>query len=108
MNPFRYKDWTNNDLYQHWVSHPLDNQHHLHDSEDIPMTYDEWIKAGIDNGWCGPAVCYTHDGLPMSDREADEFEDDICIHIIRLYEDDDTRTAVERDHAPSQWRKPRD
>lgn len=45
MNPFRYKDWTNNDLYQHWVTHPLDSNHHVRDRENIPMTDDELRKV---------------------------------------------------------------
>jgi len=71
------------------------------------MTFDEWVQAGTAAGWCGPPVCQTHDGTPLSDAEADAFEEnDPCIHIIRLYADDATKTAVETDHSPSQWRKP--
>lgn len=73
------------------------------------MTFDQWLKIGLTEGWCGPAVCYTHDGLPASDEELDIWEEtDPCIHIIRLYDSEETRAAVERDHSPSQWRKPRD
>jgi len=69
------------------------------------MTFDEWIKTGIEHGYCGPPVCYTHDSLPMSNEEADEFEEhDPCLHIIRLYEDAEHKTSIERDHTPSQWR----
>lgn len=71
------------------------------------MQFDEWVRAGIAAGWCGPPVCSTHDGTPLSDAELDEFEQgDPCIHIIRLYADADTKAAVEADHSPSQWRKP--
>ena len=60
----------------------------------------------MEQGWCGPPVCSTHDGVPMSDDEADEMaECDICIHVIRLYSDAATRDSVESDHSPSQWRK---
>lgn len=73
------------------------------------MTFDEWIQYGMDNDWCGPAVCFTHDGLPVSDAEADQLEDfDICLHVIRLYESKEQKNRIERDHAPSQWRKPYD
>lgn len=70
--------------------------------------FDSWLKQGLAQGWCGPAVCYTHDGLPMSDSEADSFDDgdETCIHVIRLYESAEQRSRVERDHSPSQWRKP--
>lgn len=72
------------------------------------MTFDQWLKIGLAEGWCGPAVCYTHHGLPLSDAEAEQFDtDEPCIHIIRLYDSDETRNRVERDHSPSRWRKPR-
>ena len=63
---------------------------------------EQWMKWGYDHGWCGPAVCETHDGTPMSEDEY-EYEDG-CRHILRLYEDAQTKAAVERDHPPSVWR----
>lgn len=57
-------------------------------------------------GWCGPAVCYMHDGLPTSEPE-DAFMsegDDVCVHIIRLYEDSEHKKAIEANHSPSTWR----
>lgn len=69
------------------------------------MNFDEWVKYGLDNKWCGPAVCYTHDGLPTSEAEDNEFEEaDPCLHIIRLYEDEQQKEAVEQNHSPSLWR----
>ena len=70
------------------------------------MTFDEWLKLGYDNGWCGPAICHTHDGLPLSDAEYQEFEDgyDPCVHVIRLYEDAEQKAEIEENHSPSQWR----
>lgn len=70
------------------------------------MEFDEWMKIGIENGWCGPAVCYTHDGLPTSELDDEEWENggDPCIHIIRLYEDEEHKTAIEINHSPSNWR----
>lgn len=69
------------------------------------MNFDEWVKYGLDNNWCGPAVCYTHDGLPTSQAEDDEFEEaDPCLHIIRLYEDEEQKKAIEENHSPSLWR----
>jgi hypothetical protein len=69
------------------------------------MTYDEWIALGIINGWTGPAVCYTHDGLPTTQAEDEEFEmGDPCIHILRLYDDAEVKQAVQENHSPSVWR----
>ncbi|MFZ9715859.1 MAG: hypothetical protein ACO3CH_00180 [Ilumatobacteraceae bacterium] len=71
-----------------------------------PIDFDEWIAIGISKGWCGPPVCYTHDGLPTTAAEDEEFEDgsDPCMHIIRLYEDGAHQQAVADNHSPTTWR----
>lgn len=70
------------------------------------LDFEEWLKLGFDNGWVGPPVCSTHDGIPSGLEEDDEFEDgdEPCIHILRLYADTDEKIAVESNHAPSVWR----
>lgn len=71
----------------------------------MDIDFDEWMAYGIEKGWCGPPVCYTHDGLPLSMQEDDEFmESDPCIHIIRMYEDAETKEQIEDNHSPSKWR----
>lgn len=72
----------------------------------MDLTFDEWISYGIEKGWCGPPVCYTHDGLPMSESEMQEFDDgtDPCMHIVRMYEDIDMKDQIEDNHSPSKWR----
>ena len=69
-------------------------------------SFDSWIQEGIEAQWCGPAVCYTHDGLPTSEHEDSEFEDgaDPCMHIIRLYDDYSQKNSIEANHSPSIWR----
>jgi hypothetical protein len=70
------------------------------------MDYSDWISYGMEQGWAGPAVCATHDGVPSSEAEELEWEDgDPCQHIVRLYEDLDVKAAVEANHAPSVWRR---
>jgi len=70
------------------------------------MTFDDWLRQGMERGWCGPAVCSTHDGTPTTEAEDDEFETgEPCLHIVRLYPDDITRKGVERNHSPSIWRR---
>lgn len=64
---------------------------------------EDWMRYGYEQGWCGPPVCAIHDGVPMS-AEEEESEDEPCTHIIRLYEDPDSRVAVESNHSPSSWR----
>lgn len=69
------------------------------------IDFDSWLQDGISNGWVGPAICFTHDGLPTSQSEDEQFEEsDPCIHILRLYEDPSIKVAVEENHAPSMWR----
>jgi hypothetical protein len=70
------------------------------------INFDEWLQLGLSNGFCGPAICYPHDGLPMTEEEDTQFSEgeDPCIHIIRLYEDLDVKTSVEENHSPSIWR----
>jgi hypothetical protein len=72
------------------------------------MNYQEWLDFGQKNSWVGPAVCYTHDGLPTSeeeDLESDNSGEYSCIHILRLYESPEVQKAVEENHSPSVWRK---
>jgi hypothetical protein len=67
--------------------------------------FSDWLQEGLDLGFVGPAICYTHDGLPTTEQEDAEFETgDPCIHILRLYEDKDIKTSVELNHSPSVWR----
>ena len=72
----------------------------------MAITFNEWITVGIEKGWCGPPICYTHDGLPMSNEEDVEFGEgqDPCMHIIRMYEDIEMKKNIEDNHSPSQWR----
>ena len=69
------------------------------------MEFSEWIKIGIQNEWCGPPVCYTHDGLPLSiEEETELYESDPCIHIVRMYESPEMAKAIIDNHSPSNWR----
>jgi hypothetical protein len=69
-------------------------------------TFDEWLQEGLTNGFCGPAICYPHDGLPLTELEDEQFSngEDPCVHILRLYEDFNTKNAVQENHSPSIWR----
>ena len=71
-----------------------------------PLSMFEWIEHGYRQGYCGPDVCETHDGVPMSEAEHEEFSEggDPCIAILRLYNDPGHKAAIEADHSPSQWR----
>jgi len=72
----------------------------------MDLTFSEWMAFGVKQGWCGPPVCYTHDGLPMSEQEGMEFDEgqDPCMHIVRMYEDIGMKKGIEDNHSPSVWR----
>ena len=69
----------------------------------MELSLEEWLKYGWDKGWCSPPACAMHDGTPMTEYELD-WTDDTCVHVIRLYEDEEQRKLVERDHGPTNWR----
>jgi len=70
------------------------------------LEFDEWMSYGVNKGWCGPPVCTTHDGLPMSEQEDTEFKEgqDPCIHVVRMYDGIEMKKEIEEYHSPSQWR----
>ena len=76
----------------------------------MSMTFDEWLQYGLTQGWNGPPVCSVHDGIPTTLQEDAGWEQgaDDCIHVIRLYEDEATKKAVEENHSPSVWRATND
>jgi hypothetical protein len=71
------------------------------------MKQDEWIELGVKMGWCSPPICEPHDGMPMSEEEARQYEEgsDPCVHILRLYNNEAHRLAVEAFSAQAVWRK---
>jgi hypothetical protein len=52
-------------------------------------------------------VCSTHDGIPTTPEDDEEWElgGDPCTHVIRPYVDEAERAAVEENFAPAKWRK---
>jgi hypothetical protein len=70
------------------------------------MDYSEWIRYGLEKGFCGPPVCETHDGLPLTKWEEDEFYEghDPCVPILRLTSDAQEQKDIAENHSASQWR----
>jgi len=60
------------------------------------MTFAEWIRAGIDNGWCAAPLCDVHDAWVRTDEEQEQIEDgnDVCIYVVRLYGDPTVTTDL--------------
>lgn len=70
------------------------------------MEFQDWIKVGLEKGWCSVPLCETHDGVPYTKSEEQQWEEggDPCIHVIRLYDSPEDKIEAEEGHSPSQWR----
>jgi hypothetical protein len=55
----------------------------------LESVYD-WLAYGVDHGFCSEVVCGTHDGLPYTDEESEEWDEglDPCVHVVRMYAPD--------------------
>lgn len=74
-----------------------------------PTTAAEWYRMGLENGWCTPQVCVTHDGYPMTAEEEQAFDEtlgDDCLFLMRLVDSDEHRQAIEANFSPAVWRNP--
>jgi hypothetical protein len=51
------------------------------------MDIEEWLQYGVERGFCSAVVCSTHDGLPLTEEEDQEFDDgyDACVPAIRIW-----------------------
>lgn len=54
--------------------------------EDV-VDFFKWLQIGIDSGWCSEVACDTHDIVPMTDEEMEEWEEgyDPCIFVVRIW-----------------------
>jgi hypothetical protein len=52
----------------------------------LPEDQQEWLDLGIRKKWCSEMVCDTHQGVPRSDNEWQEWDDgsDPCAFVVRL------------------------
>jgi len=50
------------------------------------MNFDEWLKYGIENGFCTEQFCSTHDAMPLHETEERAWSEgnDPCAHMVRL------------------------
>lgn len=60
------------------------------------MNFEKWVSIGIENKWCTPAYCATHDGPPMTPEEFDYMDSggDPCVYSVRMCQDDAEHDAV--------------
>jgi predicted hydrocarbon binding protein len=52
------------------------------------MDFWEWVNFGVKEGWCSEPVCDTHEGVPMTVEETEEWQqgNDNCLFVIRLWD----------------------
>lgn len=53
------------------------------------MNIREWLAYGRARGYCSAAHCDAHDGLPLTDDEAEAYDagEDLCCIVVRVYDD---------------------
>lgn len=78
---------------------------HNHDADD----FDLWMSYGMEHNYCGPIICPDHDGIPLSVIEESILDEhgEICVPVIRIYQDLPTAKAISANHAPTVWRDAR-
>lgn len=72
------------------------------------LSFDLWYEIGLRQGFIGPFVCATHDGVPSTLEEDNENEagNDPCTYVARRYFSPEEKQRVEENHSPSVWRNP--
>jgi hypothetical protein len=55
----------------------------------VEITQHEWLRLGIEAGFCSELTCQTHDIAPMWPDEEAEWDDgtDHCLFVVRLWDD---------------------
>jgi len=50
----------------------------------------DWLEVGMKAGWISKPVCATHDGIPATEAEDNEWMEgfDPCQHIVRLWNEE--------------------
>jgi len=53
------------------------------------MSFDHWLKFGIEQGFCGEGLCIQHEGTPFTPDEEQRYEngDDPCVPVVRVFPD---------------------
>lgn len=74
----------------------------------LRLDFEQWLEVGIRQGFVSPPTCNTHEGVPMTVFEENDWEEgeDPCIHILRLCESKEHADGVEMNNEWIQrWRK---
>lgn len=70
---------------------------------DDQLDQETWLAYGIQHRYITPVFCATHDSLPLTALEWDQFDDgdDPCLAVVRII-DDERRVALEVGN-PEMW-----
>lgn len=51
------------------------------------MDFYDWLEIGVKNKWVSEPYCDTHDGGPLTDKEAQELDEgsDPCMVAMRVW-----------------------
>lgn len=51
------------------------------------MDFVDWVNYGVEQGWCTPIHCDTHEGPMLTEDEAAEFDEggDPCYPVVRIW-----------------------
>lgn len=54
----------------------------------MDLDFESWLLVGQEKGWVSETFCNTHDGGPITDEEADEWDagGDPCNFHVRVWE----------------------
>ena len=67
------------------------------------MDFAEWLTVGIDNGWATKPICATHEGVPTTEAEDNQWEEgeDPCAHVIRLVDSPEMLEDIAKNYPPN-------
>ncbi len=52
----------------------------------------EWLSHGMTKGWISEPSCAPHDGIPCTEEEIDNLDDeDYCMMVLRLWIPEEAR-----------------
>jgi hypothetical protein len=60
------------------------------------MTFAEWLDHGIKAGWISAPACATHDGIPATPEETEEWDEgyDPCQTVLRVWPEGVTQPSA--------------
>ena len=62
------------------------------------MNITQWIKYGVEKGYCTQSYCSTHDGEPTTEAEDESWDEgaDPCAYCVRLIESPEMKIELEK------------